>query len=147
MRFNPKLQFCLTGLATCLLFTGCSNKGDDGRVPVVGKVTFKDGKPLHRGVVIFTPDGSKGNNSQHEPRGPIDELGNFKLSTTATLRGVRPGWYTVTIVAQEPYDESKSSWDPPWIISRKFGNRQTSGLTAEVIENANPGRYDFQVSK
>jgi len=97
--------------------------------------------------VIFTPDGAKGNRSQHEPRGPIDAQGNYKLSTTARLDGVHPGWYAVTIVAQEPYDEKKSDWDPPWIISRKYGNRQSSGLAVEVIENPEPARYDFQVSK
>jgi hypothetical protein len=116
-------------------------------VPVLGKVTFKDGKPLPRGVVIFTPDGAKGNASQHEPRGEINAEGSYKLSTTPSLAGVSPGWYTVTIVAQEPYDESKSSWDPPWLINRKYGNRQTSALAVEVIEKAEPGRYDFQVSK
>ena len=143
-----RMLVSISGLAACLWFASCREPGDEGnRVPVVGKVTFKDGKPLPRGIVIFTPDGSKGNQSQHEPRGPIDAEGNYKASTTDRLEGVQPGWYTVTIIAQEPYDESKSSWDPPWLISRKYGNRDTSGLTAEVIENAEPGRYDFQVSK
>ena len=42
-------------------------------------------QPLHRGTVIFTPDGGKGNDSQHEPRGPIDGEGNYQLSTTDRL--------------------------------------------------------------
>jgi hypothetical protein len=135
-------------VAAGLLLPGCKQPGDEGdRVPVIGKVTYPDGKPLPRGTVIFSPDNAKGNKSQHEPRGPIDPQGNYKLSTTERLDGVYPGWYTVTIVAQEPYDESKSSWDPPWIINRKYGNRQSSGLTAEVIKNPDPGRYDFQVTK
>jgi hypothetical protein len=53
----------------------------------------------------------------------------------------------IGVIAQEPYDESKSSWDPPWLINRKFGNRQTSGLAVEVIEKPEAGRYDFKVSK
>jgi hypothetical protein len=135
-------------VAACLFLAGCGEPGDAGnRVPVAGKVTFKDGKSLPRGVVIFAPDGAKGNASLHEPRGPIDADGNYKLSTTPRQEGASPGWYIVTIIAQEPYDESKSSWDPPWLINRKYGNRQTSGLAAEVIEKAEPGRYDFQVSK
>jgi len=152
MNFRPASSIgallSVTSLAAFLTLPGCREPGDDGnRVPVAGKVTFKDAKPLPRGTVIFTPDGAKGNKSQHEPRGPIDADGNYKLSTTAQLGGVQPGWYTVTIVAQEPYDESKSSWDPPWLINRKYGNRDTSGLAVEVIENPEPGRYDFQVSK
>jgi|SRR5436190_1475111 len=135
-------------IVVCLVLASCSEPGDKGnRVPVAGKVTFKDGKPLPRGVVIFAPDGAKGNASLHEPRGAIDAEGNYKLATTPRLDGAGPGWYTVTIIAQEPYDESKSSWDPPWLINRKYGNRQTSGLAALVIEKAEPGRYDFQVSK
>jgi hypothetical protein len=137
----------VAGMAACLFLAGCGKPDEGNRVPVAGKVTFTDGKPLPRGTVIFTPDSARGNPSQHEPRGPIDAEGNYKLSTTSTLAGVSPGWYAVTIVSQEPYDESKSSWDPPWLINRKFGSRHTSGLAAEVIGKAEPGRYDFQVSK
>jgi hypothetical protein len=39
--------------------------------------------------------------------------------------------------------ESKSSWDPPWLINRKYGNRQTSGLAVEVIEKAEVGAVRF----
>jgi hypothetical protein len=138
----------LATISACVAIVGCKGPGDAGnRVPVIGKVTFPDGKPLARGTVIFTPDSAKANASQHEPRGPIDAEGTYKLATAPRLEGVQPGWYIVTIVAQEPYDESKSSWDPPWIINRKYGNRQSSGLAVEVIANPEPGRYDFQVSK
>ena len=132
----------------CLIVGGCKEPGDEGnRVPVEGRVMFADGKALHRGTVIYTPDGAKGNVSQHEPRGAIQEDGTYKLSTTERLNGVAPGWYVVTIIAQEPYDESKSSWDPPWIIHKRYGNRQTSGLAVEVVEQPEAGRYDFKVSK
>jgi len=143
------LRYSLAIIGAILVAPGCGKQpGDEGkRVPVAGRVTFKDGKPLPRGTVIFAPDGAKGNASQHEPRGPIDTDGNYKLSTTPRLDGAYPGWYTVTIIAQEPYDESKSSWDPPWLINRKYGNRQTSGLAVEVIEHPEAGRYEFQVSK
>jgi hypothetical protein len=134
--------------AAFLVVTGCREPGDEGsRVPVKGRVAFTDGKPLVRGTVIFSPDGSRGNLSQHEPRGPIDEQGRYTLSTTERLNGVAPGWYVVTIISQAPYDENKSSWDPPWLINRKYGNRNTSGLAVEVIEKPEPGRYDFKVSK
>jgi len=77
----------------------------------------------------------------------IDGEGNYKLMTTPKLEGASPGWYIVTIIAQQPYDESKSSWDPPWLINRKYGSRQSSGLAVEVVEKAEAGRYDFQVTK
>jgi hypothetical protein len=137
-------------LAACLLLSGCGGHeaGYEGkRVPVAGRVTYPDGKPVPRGVVIFTPDAARGNPSRHEPRCPIAPDGTFTLATSPRLAGVLPGPYKVTIVAQEPYDEARSDWDPPWIINRRYGNRDKSGLTAEVVENAEPGRYDFRVSK
>jgi hypothetical protein len=137
-------------LAVCLLLAGCGQQevGYEGkRVPVTGRVTFTDGKPLPRGMVIFTPDAAKGNSSRHEPRGPIVDDGKYTLATSPQLVGVLPGSYKVTIVAQEPYDNKRSDWDPPWIINRRYGNRDKSGLTAEVVEHAEPGRYDFQVGK
>jgi hypothetical protein len=138
----------VAAVVICLVFVSCRQAGDEGnRVKVIGKVTFKDGNPLPRGTVIFAPDGGKDNKSPHEPRGTIGSDGNYKLLTTPNLEGASPGWYIVTIIAQEPYDESKSSWDPPWLINRKYGNRQASGLAVEVIENAEAGRYDFQVTK
>jgi len=137
----------VAAVAACLV-VGCRGAGDEGnRVPVAGKIAFKGGQPLPRGTVIFAPDGGKGNSSLHEPRGVIDGDGNYKLMTTPKLEGASPGWYIVTIIAQAPYDESKSSWDPPWLINRKYGSRQTSGLTVEVIDKAEAGRYDFQVTK
>jgi len=135
-------------VSACVFWIGCRQPDDDGnRVPVVGKVTFKDAKPLPRGTVIFAPDGAKGNASLHEPRGVIDAQGNYKLMTTLRLAGASPGWYIVMIISQEPYDDSKSSWDPPWLINRKYGSRQTSGLGVEVVDKAEPGHYDFQVTK
>jgi hypothetical protein len=135
-------------IAVVVFWAGCREPGDEGnRVPVAGKVTFQDGKALPRGTVIFAPDGGKGNASLHEPRGVIDGEGNYKLMTTPKLEGASPGWYIVTIIAQQPYDESKSSWDPPWLINRKYGSRQSSGLAVEVVEKAEAGRYDFQVTK
>jgi hypothetical protein len=44
-------------------------------------------------------------------------------------------------------EHKQSSWNPPWPINRKYGNRQTSGLAVEVTENSEAGRYEFQVSK
>ena len=133
---------------TVVVGSGCREPGDKGdRVPVVGKVTFKDGTPLPRGTVIFAPDGAKGNNSLHEPRGTIGPDGTYQVRSTPTLEGASPGWYVVTVISQQPYDESKSSWDPPWLINRKYGNRQTSGLATEVVAKPESGRYDFQLAK
>src|SRR5687768_2340133 len=103
---GARFGFRISCFVLLVFLVGCTKTDGGNRVPVAGKVTFQDGKPLPRGTVIFTPDPGKGNQSQHEPRGAIDADGNYKVETTDRLNGVQPGWYFVTIIAQEPYDES-----------------------------------------
>jgi hypothetical protein len=147
---SRRRPFLALGVGSLLTFgsVGCKDPMDEGkRVPVIGRVTFTDGRPLHRGYVIFSPDAAKGNKSRHEPRGVIDAEGNYKVMTTPEKEGVLPGPYKVTIVAQDPYDENRPYWEPPWLINRRYGNREKSGLTKDVVENPAPGYYDFKVSK
>src|SRR5438094_4956125 len=97
IRADRAFTAALCAVSMCLFWVGCRQVGDEGnRVPVAGKVAFKDGKRLPRGVVVFAPDGAKGNASLHEPRGVIDGEGSYKLLTTPKLKGVSPGWYIVT---------------------------------------------------
>ncbi|MDR1493364.1 MAG: hypothetical protein LBT05_11680 [Planctomycetaceae bacterium] len=44
-----KIFSSLILLTTCLFLAGC----DNGQIPLGGKVTFQDGKPLKTGVVCF----------------------------------------------------------------------------------------------
>src|SRR5262249_21050575 len=125
---------------------GCGKgAGDGGLTLVAGKVTV-DGKPLGTGAVTFHPDAAKGNTTPHIPVGVLDAEGNYKL-VSGTREGAPPGWYKVTVSAQEPADEKNPYAPPKSIINRKFGDVQTSGLAAQVVENPAPGAYDFKVTK
>jgi hypothetical protein len=135
-----------TGLL-CAFLAGCAQEPPAAEkfFPVTGKVTM-GGQPLTAGSVTFHPDAAKGNNSPHVPVGFLDAQGNYTLKT-GTKDGAPPGWYKVTISAQEPADGKNPYAPPKHLINPKFGGEQTSGLGAQVVENPTPNAYDFYVSK
>jgi hypothetical protein len=142
-------RWCLIGLLGVLgiTFAGCGKGAEDGEklTTVLGKVTVS-GKPLGTGAVTFHPDTAKGNNTPHIPTGPLDAQGNYKLMS-ATREGAPPGWYKVTVSAQEPVNEKNPYALPKHLINPRFANVQTSGLAVQVVENPAPGAYDFKVTK
>ena len=123
-------------LGCCLrlfLFVGCSNHA----ASVSGNVTL-DGKPLTKGDISFYASGAAAASGQ------IDASGNYTLST-GTEKGLQPGSYQVTIVANdiiEPTDKF-ASLIPKLITPAKYSNATTSGLTAEVKSGKNT--FDFNL--
>ena len=111
-------------------------------VKVQGQVMVGS-KPLTTGTVIFHPDLVKGNNSKEEPRGPIDEEGNYHLLTRID-EGVTPGWYKVSVTAAEQIDR-KNPYFTDWLIPQKYIDPKTSKLAFEVVENSAPGAYDIKL--
>jgi hypothetical protein len=89
-------MFRRLGLFLALIFlAGCDN-GSNSLLPVSGKVTYK-GAALQGGIIVFTPDGSRGG------RGAM-ALGEIHLDGTYNLRtekafGAAAGWYRVTVAA------------------------------------------------
>ena len=130
------------GLA-CL--PGC---GGVKRVPVSGTVTV-DGKPLNGGTLTFNPDGAKGNTAQIAGNGAVKD-GHYELATSGITKadsgpGLPLGWYKVT-------------WNPPMLATKKkpqtsvdvndkYKSVETTTLSVEVKENAQPGAYDFDLTK
>ena len=80
----------LLGLG-CLLLVGC---GRGPLVPVQGKVSYK-GYTLQSGVIVFSPDVSRGMRGQSADR-KIRDDGTFSLYT-GDSPGVSAGWYRVTV--------------------------------------------------
>ena len=133
------------GLAL-FLFVGCQPAGPKMH-PVEGKVMV-DGKSIKgnvRSYVIFRPDLSKGNPTPREPTGRIDAEGNFKMTTGDKL-GAPAGWYTVRIDAADPVDMA-NPYTTKWLVPIKYIDFETAKLTIEVVEKADPGRYDFKLVK
>ena len=123
--------FC--GVLTAL---GCGGGGPTYKVvPVEGKITV-DGVPMSSGSpVAFVPDASKNNTLQVVPNAMTTADGSYKLLTEGRP-GAPPGWYKVTI---------SSMGGPP--MNPKYGSRDQTDLSIEVVDNPAPGRYDLKVSK
>ncbi len=126
---------------------GCGKNGDlEQLVTVQGQVMLWE-KPLTTGVVIFRPDASRGNSSQHEPRGQIDAQGHYLLRT-GQKEGAAPGWYKVAIIAARPSTDPNNPYAPsPSLIPTLYNDPDTSGLAREVEKNAAPGAYDLQIKQ
>jgi hypothetical protein len=129
------------GFFVALNLSGCAPA--ESLIPVEGKITL-DGKPLTKGSVIFHPDASKGNATLNQPHGEIDPSGTYRLFTQRDRDGAPPGWYKVSVMAQErdPNDVYKITWITP----PPYANHETSGIRIEVVEAPAPGAYDVAIS-
>jgi hypothetical protein len=134
-----------SGLAVVLVWSssGCSNNATgDKLLPVSGKVTYK-GEPLTTGTVILVADVEKGNTTKHEPRGPIDNQGNYEVSVTAGQPGAPPGWYKIAVIAKKLPNPSNPYAITASLLPKKYESAKTSGLAFQVTENAADGAYDL----
>ena len=129
----------------CASLCGCGTSGGETLAPVAGKVSV-NGAPLTTGGVTFQPDAEKGNHTQHIPVGTLDTEGRYELMS-ATKKGAPLGWYKVAVSAQEPIDPKNPYALPKHLVNPKFSDAGTSGLTVEVVANAAPGAYEFEVVK
>jgi hypothetical protein len=139
-----RLGFLLVGLsAISVSGSGCAERPAERLVPVSGKVTV-NGKALPAGKVIFHPDAQKGNRTQQEPRGTIDNQGVYRLST-GDRDGAPLGWYRVAVFAMKPGTDDGAR-PPEWLANQRYTDARTSGLSIEVVENSDSGAYSFQLN-
>ena len=117
------LTLCLSGL----LLAGCSNK-PAALNQVTGKVIFK-GAPLPGGLVVFSPDTSRGESGKIAVS-KIKDDGTYTL-LTGDAPGAAAGWYRVTVAALSHPSES---YDVPAIsfIPDKYRDPLLSQLQCEV---------------
>lgn len=105
---------------------GCGAKGPE-LVPVQGKVTTADGKPLEHATVILHPVAG---GDAPKPRGKTGANGSFALTTATTGDGAPPGEYRVTV---ELWLAGARADDPPSNkLPSKYAKPETSGITATV---------------
>jgi hypothetical protein len=135
------------GLAVALLgCIGCAKDSNGEKLlPVQGKVRYQ-GKPLTTGTVIFVADTSKGNTTKHEPRGAIDDQGNYRV-TTAGRPGAPPGWYKVAVIAHKPPSPNAPYAVTESLLPKKYGDANTSGLAIEVRDKPADAAYDLVLEK
>lgn len=113
---------------------------------VAGKVTL-DGSPLtlspgSSGTVTFKSTSGGG-----MAQGQLDSSGNYSLNTGSDA-GLKAGAYKVTVVATEmpPADPNNRSFVPipKPLTPAKYGNPDTSGLTADVKPGKNDQNFDLK---
>lgn len=124
---------------------GCGSGGPD-LVPVSGRITIDD-KPVTTGRIEFYPE------SGRPAIGSIDEQGRYELKTYEPGDGAKPGKYCVTITSRIIPEEGpaynsfedemqgistkskqavSTSRQITWVVPRKYANRNSSDLIAEV---------------
>jgi hypothetical protein len=120
-------------LACGLPILGMLGCGGGPKLPpmakVSGTVTF-DGKPLPRGMVQFTPEGSTVSHPLPPATGAIGSDGRFTMYT-AGVAGAVLGQHKISVEAREDVDLNKVSWAPS-LIPEKYANPEQSGLSFEV---------------
>jgi hypothetical protein len=139
-----------------VLLAGCREKVDV--VPVSGRITV-DGAPLHvgSGVVNLVPNKEKGNSTDLQLVGVIDENGNYEVYYATKKKGAPLGWYKLRIGASPPElrhlpmpgerKRRKKEAPPPPPFDRKYMQVEKSGLEIEVVRNPAPEAYDLKRTK
>ncbi len=111
---------------------------------VSGSVTV-DGKVVTGNVagdVMFHPDGGGA-----MAMAPLKSDGTFTISTGAT-KGLEPGLYNVTVSVVETEPEPPGGYQnapaQKPVSHSKYGDKDTSGLTAEVKPGQNEFNFDLE---
>jgi hypothetical protein len=133
----------LAPLALCMLLTaGC---GRAPLTPVQGKVAYK-GFNLHGGVIVFTPDGTRGERGSIAVA-KIREDGSYML-LTGDAPGASPGWYRVTVSAVANSSLAQPGGAgftyPQSLLPEKYRDPETSLLTCEV-KSGRTNNIDFNL--
>jgi hypothetical protein len=139
-------------LLGALAASGCGDASGVGRtVPVSGKLTLDDVPwTAKTTIVLFQPDGSRGNSSLFTPTGTVDAEGNYTMTTQAK-KGAPPGWYNVVVTAREeaapvhPKTPQQRRPVASSLLPARYGVAETSGLSIEVVESPGPGAYDLKL--
>jgi hypothetical protein len=119
-----------------LLAAGCG--GD--KHPLRGTVTFDDGTPITRGLVVFERTGG---GPPITARGEIKPDGSYELSTDKPGDGVPAGTYRVLVNAMDLSDVPDEQKKLPFDF--KYQKFETSGLEFEV--KAGPNEYPIKLAR
>ncbi len=118
-------------LAACC---GCGAEGSGPAaplIPVKGTVTYRV-KPVTKGLVKFTPDGYG-----RAARGELQSDGTFVLTTLKEGDGVVAGHHQISISGTGSHPAKE-------LVPKKYTQRTTSKLTAEVDAEHNEFQFDLK---
>ena len=126
-----KLFVCLP-LVAVFFIAGCGNNHQ-----LTGTVTFTDGNPVPRGMVLFTAEGDA-----FQARGQIRPDGTYIVGALTDRDGLPPGEYRVhvTDITKTSSGTGGVGMPVPLVLERYFSD-VTSGLTVTVPAPGN--RFDI----
>jgi len=126
------------------LASGCAPAAPT-TIKVKGIVTFAGAK-LSNGTISFVPTTVTPGEPIHPVTVELNPAGEYNLSTFNAGDGISPGKYSVSVVSYERAPDPATSGQAVWAIPRKYGEPQTSGLTAEIREeDPQPIELDFDL--
>ncbi len=105
-------------------------------VPVRGVITL-DGQPIAGATVTFVPRAKGGRTAAAR----TDGNGKYSLTTFDSGDGAAPGAYALVVVLKKTGPDGRAEW----IVSPKYSNAETSGLTVEVVRQG-PNEFDFDLT-
>jgi hypothetical protein len=131
VRINAALGWC-----ALLILAGCGKSEPPlgPLVPVQGKITLMNGKPLPDGVVTFVALDRDPNPAS---AGDIGADGSYTLSTRGKP-GAPEGKYRVVLTR----GKDREAWLG---VPNKYSSEKNSPLEVEVVENKPQGGYDLKV--
>jgi hypothetical protein len=122
------LRLCPLALLLLLAPLSCQRR-PAALTAVSGKVQFQ-GHLLPAGLIVFTPDASRGE-SGPVAYGKIRGDGSYTLLTGET-EGAAAGWYRVTVAAFTPYAGHDHLPPPVSLLPEKYRDPGLSLLRCEV---------------
>jgi predicted small lipoprotein YifL len=138
------LLFLMLAMWNITSLSGCGS-AEPTLVPVSGKVTGPDGKPLANITVQFVPENTSGR--PIGAAGVTDANGQYSLISDRGQPGAIPGSYRVVLFdnATEEDDQQLGKGRPPTPsrIPHRYGASTTTPLTATV--ESGPKTYDWKV--
>jgi hypothetical protein len=140
---NAQLAVRITLSLSLLALVSCGGSPVGKVVPVSGKVINADDAPLKEGSIAFWPNKDKGNSSPYEAGATINADGTYEAFTKG-VKGVPPGAYKVTVMAQTSAD-STSPDKAKLLVPEIYTKKETTTLLIEVVENPSPGAYDLKL--
>lgn len=128
MCMSRRLGLCQL-LLLAVALTGCQQRPTTLN-PVTGKVAY-NGVPLRGGLIVFTPDASRGESGK-VASAKIDGNGGYTLMT-GDGAGATAGWYRVTVASLQPSADPRGM--PNSLLPDKYLDPTTSMLSCEVQPN------------
>lgn len=136
MRTNMRIVAAI--FLACGALAGCRNSDQLETAAVTGKITL-NGKPLGKGIVIFTPALGRA------ARGLIDAEGAYQLTTYKNGDGAIVGRHGVAVVVADENSTGGVEGGIVSIVPFKYAVPATSGLEFDVRSSLrNEANFDLK---